>query len=116
MRALELTAHVLDITTFHFLFVLLFYVIWGVHLLLEDLILKGNLVLPLLVLVLSPFVEDLHSLNVFDGCHFPPVILIAAEHIELNLLTKITILLLHGFKDNLDLLAFENLLVIHSCN
>jgi hypothetical protein len=118
LRALELTTHVLNITTFHFLFVLLllFYIIWRVHLLLEDLILESNLVLPLLVLVLSPFVEDLHGLNVFDGCHFSPVILVTAKHIELNFLAKFTIFLLHSFKDNLDLLAFKNLLIIHSCN
>jgi hypothetical protein len=85
-------------------------------LLLEDLILESNLVLPLLVLVLSPFVEDLHGLNVFDGCHFSPVILVTAKHIELNFLAKFTIFLLHSFKDNLDLLAFKNLLIIHSCN
>jgi hypothetical protein len=62
----------------------------------------------------SPFGQDLHGLDVFDGSHLISIVLITTKYIKMDLLAETTILLLHRFKNNLNLLASENLLVIHT--
>lgn len=40
------------------------------------------------VLVVSPFVENFHGLNVFDGCELVSVVLITTQRIQVNLFAK----------------------------
>lgn len=117
----SLSTHVLDITAFHILLVFIFDLVdyWRFQLLMQDFLMHSvcfsNLSLSLVILIESPLVENLHSLYILDGSHLVPIILVATEHIKMNFLSKTSILELHCLEDNLDLLASQYLLIIHSC-
>lgn len=86
---------------------------WG-----QDGLLHHHLVLILLVLILeiSPFRQDLHSLNILNSRQFLPVIFIAAKCVKIDLLSQSLVLVLDYLKDIVDLFAIEHFLVVHSCN
>ena len=71
----ELATHVLNVyvSTLHFLFLNIFSFIP----LLRDLVLHSDKLLPLIILVDSPLGENLHGLDVLDGSHLIPVVLVA---------------------------------------
>jgi len=69
-----------------------------------------------LVLEVAPLGQDLHSLDVFNGCQLLPIIFVAAKRIKIELLSETLVLVLHDLEDEVDLLAVEHLLIVHACN
>lgn len=53
--------------------------------------------LDLEVLEVSPLSQNFHSLDVLDGSKLLSVVLVTAEGIKINLLSKTLVLLLHNF-------------------
>ena len=84
----------------------------------QDRLLHHDLVLVLLVLVLevSPLGQDLHGLDVLDGSELLSVVLVSAQGVKIYLLAKTLVLVLHDLQDGVDLLAVQDLLVIHTRN
>lgn len=84
----------------------------------EDGLLHHDLVLILLVLILeiSPFGQDLHGLDVFNGSQFFSVVLVAAERVQVYFLAKSLVFVLNYFQDVVDLLAVQHFLIVHSSN
>lgn len=82
----------------------------------QDRLLHHDLVLILLVLVLevSPLGQDLHGLNVFDGGQLLPIIFVAAQRVEVDLLAEAFVLVLDNLQDVVDLLAVEDFLIVHT--
>jgi len=68
----------------------------------------------LLVLEVSPLGENLHSLDVFDGCQLFSVILVTAKSVQVELLTQALVLVLNLLQDVVDLFAVKYLLVVHT--
>lgn len=69
-----------------------------------------------LVLEVAPLCQNLHGLNVFNGCQLLPIIFVAAKRVKVQLLSETLVLILHDLQDEVDLLAVEHLLVVHACN
>lgn len=84
----------------------------------EDRLLHHDLVLILLVLILeiSPFGQDLHGLDVFNGGQFFSVVLVTAERVQVYFLAKSFVFVLDYFQDVVDLLAVQHFLIVHSSN
>ena len=72
------------------------------------------LVLFVLVFEVAPLRQDLHGLNILDCRQLLPVVFVAAEGIQVNLLSKAFIFMLDHFEDVVDLLAVKHLLIIHA--
>lgn len=69
-----------------------------------------------LVLEVAPLGQNLHGLDVFNGCQLLPIIFVAAKRIKIDLLSETLVLVLHDLQDEVDLLAVEYLLIVHACN
>lgn len=69
-----------------------------------------------MVLEVSPFGENLHGLDVFNGSQLFSVIFITTESIKVELLAKSLVLMFNLLKNVVDLLTVEYLLVIHTSN
>jgi hypothetical protein len=68
------------------------------------------------VFKVSPLGQDLHSLNVLDGCKFISKVLVATKRIKVDFLTETFVLSLNDFKDDINLLTIVNLFIINSDN
>jgi len=66
------------------------------------------------VLEVSPLGQNFHGLDVFDGCQFISVVLVATQRVEVNLFTESFVLSLHDFEDVSDLVAMVNFFIINS--
>lgn len=81
-------------------------------------LLHHNLVFVLLVLVLevTPFCQDFHSLNILNSRQLFSIVFVATQCVQVNLFAETFVLVLHDFKDVIDLLTVEYFLIIHACN
>ena len=70
--------------------------------------------LDLKVLEVSPLGQDLHGLDVLDGSELLSVVFVSAQGVKIYLLAKTLVLVLHDLQDGVDLLAVQDLLVIHT--
>lgn len=119
--AASVTAHVHGVAvSFAFLHLVDLGSRWGLLLLTwrQDRLLHHDLVLVLLVLVLevSPLGQDLHGLDVLNGGQLLSIVLVAAQGVQVDLLAKSLVLVLHHLQDGVDLLAVQHLLVVHTCD
>ena len=80
--------------------------------------LHHHLILLLLFLVfeVSPFCQNLHCLNIFDGSQLFSVIFVTTESIKVELLAQALILMFDWLENVVDLLAVQYLLIIHTSN
>lgn len=111
------TAHILHGLTVSSIFSLIDMSSWSVSDLFWRLcISRLHLLLKFLVSVLklSPFVQNLHCLNVFDGCQFFSVVFVSTECVKIKLFTKTFILVLDNLQERVDLLTAQYFLVIHT--
>lgn len=110
------TTHVLHGLTVSSIFSLIDMSSWSVSDLFWRLICRLHLLLKFLVSVLelSPFVQNLHCLNVLNGCQFFSVVLVTTECVKINLFTKTFILVLDNLQERIDLLTAQYFLVIHT--
>jgi hypothetical protein len=77
---------------------------------------KLILVLGLNNLEVSPLGEDLHCLNVLDSSQLLSVVLVSAERVEVDLLSKTLILTLDELEDVDNLFTVKYLVVVHTSN
>lgn len=61
-----------------------------------------------------PLGEDLHGLDVLDGGQFVPVVLVAAEGVQIHFLSEALVLPLDDLQDVGDLLTVVDFLVVDS--